>query len=395
MFKPSYVPILKAKQGEYDAVIHLTERAASQIITWFDVPQLDEKFRIKSDERSEPAIESFLNKTASDIAKAWRVPPIFLESRTVFIDLPRWASNAQTENGEHVIPYLRNRLENLGVTVNPVVRYDIWEDPIYMNAIKGIRLEEGRSFCVRLSMDADTVADIVADPDYVNERLLDMVNQLAIDPANAYFLIDFGDISGQKYFLEELIDTAKKAISLASNMGFVQIMLAGASLPSSISLAVKAQNSTGLVLRKEMMVWQALRSENPSSNIIFADYGIRNPNLSDEPKPCPNANGKIRYTIDNQYLIVRGVFLYKGLIGFQQYLGLAQSVVDSGYYLGPKLSWGDESIFKYSKSELKGSGSQTNWISFDTNHHIETVLMEVLEFNRQLTEKKFKLPIQR
>lgn len=386
MLKPIYVPILKAKQGERDAVIHLSERATNQIIPWFDVSQLDEKFRIKCDEKREPAIESFLDKTASEIADAWSIPPIFLESRAVFIDLPRWASNAQTENGEHIVSYLRNRLEYLGVSVNPVVRYDIWEDPVYMNAVKSIRLEKGRSFCIRLSMDADTVADIVADPDYVSEHLLDIINQLAIAPVNTYLLIDFGDISGQKYYIEELIDTAKKAISLAINMGFVQIMLAGSSLPSSISAAVKEQNSSGLVLRKEMMVWQALRSENPSINIIFADYGVRNPNLSDEPKSCPNANGKIRYTIDKQYLIVRGVFLYKGLIGFQQYIGLAQSVVDSGYYLGPRFSWGDEILFKHSKSESKGPGSQKSWISYETNHHIETVLMEVLEFNRQLME---------
>jgi hypothetical protein len=49
---------------------------------------------------------------------------------------------------------------------------------------------------------------------------------------------------------------------------------------------------------------------------------------------------------------------------------------------------GDERILNYSKPGLKGRGNQTTWITIDTNHHIETVLMEILEFSRQLTAKK-------
>jgi hypothetical protein len=389
---PIYVPILKSKKGEYDALAHLSERATNQIIPWFDIPQLpppDENTNKATKKRPEQPIESFLDNIALDISKAWGGPPLFFISKSIFMDLPRWAPNAQTENGEHVIPYLRNRLEYCGIIVNPVIRYDIWGDPVYMNAIKGIRLEAGRSFCIRLSMDVDTVADIKADPDYVSERLSDIINHLAIDPAETYLLIDFGDISNQRYFIEELVDTAKQAISLVRDSGFSQVMLAGASLPSSINLAVKVHNSTGLVLRKEMMIWQALLSETPSLNVIFADYGVRNPSSSDESRSCPNANGKIRYTIGNHYFIARGEYLFKGTgIKFQQFRNLAQIVINSGYYLEPKFSWGDESILRHSKLESKGPGNQGDWISIDTNHHIETVLMEILEFRRQLTAKK-------
>lgn len=373
------MPILKAKQGEFNALTHLSERATNQIVPWFDVSRLDDKTRQKSEHHSEPPVESFLDKVASGIAKAWVDKPIFL-------DLPRWAPNAQTENGEHVIPYMRNRLEHLGVIVNSVVKYDFWDDPVYVNAMKGIRLGNGRKFCIRLSMDIDTVDDM-SGQDYFIERLADIVEQLDIDPFETYVLIDFGDVSGQSHFIEEMVDKAKQAIYLAYESGFSQIMLAGSSLPISIDLAVKARNSTGLVLRKEMMTWQTLISENHSLKLTFADYGVRNPSASDEPMPFPNANGKIRYTIDKQYFIARGYSLNSGL-KFLQFCNLAKIVVDSGYYIGEKFSWGDERILDYSKPESKGSGNQTTWISIDTNHHIETVLMEILEFSRQLTSKK-------
>ncbi len=377
--KPIYVPILKAKKGEFDALVHLSKRAINQIVPWFDVPRLAENARKKSEEHSELPVESFLNKTASGIAKAWA-------GKTIFIDLPRWATNAQTENGEHVIPYLRNRLELLGINVNPVVDYTSWDDPVYVNAIKGMRLKNGQNFCIRLNMDVDTVEDM-ADPEYFVERLSDIVEQLDTKLSNIHLLIDFGDVSSQSYFIEGMVEKAKQAIFLVQRIGISQIMLAGSSLPTSINLAVKAQNSTGLVLRKEMLTWRTLLSENKFQDLTFADYGVRNPSASDEPMPFPNANGKIRYTIDNQYFIARGCPLNTGL-KYQQFCNLAQIVVSSGHYLQEKFSWGDERMLSYSKNESKGPGSQTTWITIDTNHHIETVLMEILEFRHQLTAKK-------
>jgi hypothetical protein len=374
-----YVPILKSKKGEFDALAHLYPKASNQIIPWFDVPRLDDKARKKSEQDSKPPIESFLNKVAVDINKAWT-------AKSIFMDLPRWATNAQTENGEHVIPYLRNRLELLGITVNPVIDYVSWDDPVYVNAMKGIRLDIGRNFCIRLNMDFDTVEDM-ADPDYFVDRLSDIIQQLDIDPSKTYLLIDFGDVSSQAHFIVEMVDKAKLAISLVSECGFSKIMLAGSSLPTSIDLAVKAQNSTGLVLRKEMMVWRTLLSENQSLNITFADYGVRNPSAGDEPMPFPNANGKLRYTIDKEYFITRGYPLNTGS-KYQQFCNLAQTVVESEHYLGPKSSWGDERMLSYSKNESEGPGNQTTWIAIDTNHHIETVFLEVLEFNRKLTANK-------
>ena len=385
--KPIYVPILKAKEGEFAALVQISERASNQIVPWFDVPQLDDKTRLTSEERSESPIESYLNKKALGIADAWLGKPIFYENKPIYMDFPRWAPNAQTESGEHVIPYFLNRLEHLQVIVNPVIRYDFWDDPVYANAFKGMRLENGRNFCIRLKMDVDTVEDIKADPGHVTDQLSGIVKKLNINPSETYLLIDFGDVSGQAHFIEEMVDIAKQTISLVQEIGFSQIMLAGSSLPASINLAVKAQNSTGLVLRKEMMVWQTLLSEIPSLNITFADYGIRNPSASDEATSCKNANGKIRYTIDNHFFIARGHSLYGTNSGFEQFCDLAQIVVNSGHYLGKTFSWGDKQITLHSNPE-HNPGNQTNWITIDTNHHIETVLMEILEFSRQLTAKK-------
>lgn len=382
--KPIYVPILKAKQGEFDALAHLSERASNQIIPWFDIPRLSDINREKFEKYSKPPIQSFLNDIAFNIANAWSGKPIFDESKSIFMDLPQWSPDAQIENGEHIIPYLLKQLERLEVNVNPVVRYDFWDDPVYVNTLKNINLKSERHYCIRLDMDINTVDDIRADPDYVSERLIDIIQQLELNPAETYLLIDFGDVSKQSDFIEEMIDKAKQAISLVQQCGFSRIMLGGASLPISIAEAVDNKDSEGLVIRKEMMTWQILLSENPSLNIIFADYGVRNPNSKDESKGNKYTNGKIRYTTsDKNYFIARGHWLYNSDDKFHQFCDLAKTVITSEYYLGEAFSWADKQLSLHSNPKSK-SGNLSEWITIDTNHHIETVAMEVLEFNQQL-----------
>lgn len=382
--KPLYVPILKAKQGEFDALAHLSERASNQIIPWFNIPQLSDKNREKLKKCSKPPIQSFLNDIAFNIAKAWSGRPLLGEKKSIFMDLPQWSPDAQIENGEHIIPYLLNQLERLEVNVNPVVRYDFWDDPVYVNALKNINLENERNYCIRLDMDSDTVDEIMSDSGYVNQILLDIVQQLELNPTETYLLIDFGDVSKQSHSILEMIDEAKQAISLVQQCGFSQIMLAGASLPTSINEAVEDKDATGIVLRKEMMTWQILLSENPSLNIIFADYGVRNPNSVEESKGSKYTNGKIRYTTgDKNYFIARGHWLYISDDKFHQFCDLAKTVITSEYYLGEFFSWADKQLSLHSNPKSKPGGLQ-EWITIDTNHHIETVVMEILEFNRQL-----------
>lgn len=388
--KPIYVPILKAKQGEFDALVHLSERASNQIIPWFDIPQLNDKNREKFEKCSKPPIQSFLNDISFNIAKAWSGRPLLCETKSIFIDFPQWLPDVQTENGEHIIPYLLNQLERCNVNVNPVIRCDIWGELVYVNALKNIKLENGRNFCIRLDMDIDTVAEIMTETDYVNQILLDIIEQLEINPVETYLLIDFGDVSKQSHSILDMINQAKQTISLVQQCGFSQIMLAGASLPTSINEAVEDKDSTGLVLRKEMMTWQDILAENPSLNIIFSDYGVRNPNSVEESKGSKYTNGKIRYTTsDKNYFIARGHWLYISDDKFHQFCDLAKTVITSEYYLGESFSWADKQLSLHSNPTSKSGGLQ-EWISIDTNHHIETVAMEVLEFNRNLATIRAK-----
>ncbi|WGW30463.1 beta family protein [Pseudomonas aeruginosa] len=373
--KEKYIPILKAKEGEFRAVSLMSSLALENTHLWFDVPQLDEKRRGDLLERHLPPVESFLNSVAYGMFQACK-------GRYVYLDLPRWATNAQTEGGEHVIPFVRNQLEALGVKVSPAVDVVRWDDPIYVNALSGMRLEVGREFIVRIPIDRDTIEEM-SEEDIFLDRLEDISTRLAFDPGLTPVMMDFGDISAPRHSVSGLLEVSDRVISLLRRAGFNEIAISGCSLPAFVSTAVKKQNSNGLVLRKEMHVWRDLLKNNGDFPIIYSDYGIRGPN-SKESGGFSSMNGKIRYTIEKECFIVRGYPLKQGEKG-AQYYDLAQKVVDSGYFRRG-FSWGDNQILRCSYGEFKGSSS--DWVAIDTNHHIESVVLEVLEYQRHVAAVK-------
>ena len=131
-----------------------------------------------------------------------------------------------------------------------------------------------------------------------------------------------------------------------------------------------------------MLLWKNARQQYPTCQIFFGDYGVRGPSTGDVG--YGNTNAKIRYTIDDEYFIVRGHVIRKPLGGFQ-HCGLAQTLIDSGRYLGPGFSWGDSEIQRCANQEI--GGGSTTWIKIDTSHHVAYVVAEIAEFERVTTTK--------
>jgi hypothetical protein len=105
-----------------------------------------------------------------------------------------------------------------------------------------------------------------------------------------------------------------------------------------------------------MVLWKDVREKYPEMPIYFGDYGVRGPNTN-QGVPNPHTNGKIRYTIENQYFIARGQPMTKPPKG-QQHWALAEAIIGSGYFLGPDFSWGDNEIQRCSNREFPGGKAQ-------------------------------------
>lgn len=364
--EPIYFPVMKAMAGEFTALENMKAHTVSQIVPLFDFPLIPEKN--KAYRESLTPIDLFIKTTCNSIKQVWA-------GRYAMFDIFHWNPTTTSESGEHIASAIYNTLKSLGVNVVPVVGYDRWEVQEYKHSLKSIAGSHSGRFCIRLDHHA---FEDTADPDYLLDTLEDIIESLEISPANCHILLDFEDVSVLP--LVDLLEKFDSMINLISRYEFSSYSIAGCSLPKTINLAVKDINSCGTVLRKEMLLWQDIRRQYPRLSIYFGDYAVRGPGSNSGIKN-PNTNGKIRYTIPNAHFIARGHKMTLPPKGEQHWV-LAQNIINSGYYLGPDFSWGDNKIMQCRNKEF--SGGAPTWIKIDTNHHLAFVVSEVTEFERVL-----------
>ncbi|MBA0218817.1 beta family protein [Pectobacterium brasiliense] len=369
---PTYVPILKAKPGEFSALENLKPIYSDKITPFFEIPKFTNKIRelayLKSSTQPK---KNYLDKIANDIISSCK-------TSSLFFDHFEWKPNVYTETGEHVYSYMFRKLCASGLKIYPVIGLDRWDDVDYQNALRNLTTPDDTLYCLRI--DSETIEDAY-DEEHFIESIENIMDELHLTGEQLVVLFDFGDVT--KKSIVSLLADMHHLLKVTAKFSFGASMIAGASFPTFINEAVKDEDSTGYVERREMVVWKTLLEEN-TEGLIFADYGIRNPSALDDV-PAIHANGKIRHTINNRYFVARGHSKQKGNKGEQIY-DLAKVIITSPHYLNVSFSWGDKKIFDCSLKKFKGRPQ--DWVGYDTNHHISYVVEEILEFERVRTAKK-------
>lgn len=369
---PKYTPILKAKQGEFDAQTNLPIEVKNKILPLFELPKFTESTsKLSICRGKENPIECYLNRIINNIA-------LSCGNTATMLDMFNWAPNSTIENGEHVLNYTICNLIHMGVPVTPVIGYDRWEDPEYSNALKHLPNTDGK-FCIRLESYA---FEDMLDTEHFVTVIEEIIEALDLNTSLCNVLLDFGDVT--KASIVVIQETIESALLILSKYSFEFISIAGSSITKIINDMVADRDSTGIVLRREMVAWQASKKSVNAANLVFGDYGVTNP-AAEEVVIAPDANGKIRYTIGKNYFIARGHSRRQGNKGEQMY-DLSKAVINSGYYMDPKYSWGDQRIMSCSNGEFKGRPH--DWVAIDTNHHIKAVLSEIFEFERSVAPTK-------
>jgi hypothetical protein len=364
---PTYLPILKALQSEYEASAHVDPAHLEVIHPLFDVPAIGQQRRdTKKYRNSLTPVSDYLDEVAKNVGASWK-------GASIIADAFNWAAAATVETGEQAIAYLYASLRSEGLTVAPVVGYDRWDDPVYRVAMRGLDLSDAPYVCLRLETSA--MEDAI-EPEVFHDRIREMLEDMELGASDCAVLVDFGDLTTKS--LLELTDEAARVLGLLGSYGFRYIATAGCSMPKSVDLAVSRPDSKARVVRKEMLLWQTMRAAFPNLPLVYGDYGVRGPG-SNEGIRNPHTNAKIRYTADKAFLVVRGHSVKKERQVIQM-PKLARAVVNSRDFLAG-LSWGDRVIQECS-SGLPVKGGHGKWIAYDTSHHLAFVVEELREFER-------------
>lgn len=342
---PKYVSINRAKKGEFDVYKELSDPIKQSTLPIFELPSMPKKMleSYKYASVLDP-ISLYIKNKSSDIHDAVR-------SSVIGIDIRSWSPNSTIETGEHILSYYSSCLEQLGCNVIPVVGYDRWGDEEYSTVLKQLSKSNDRFF---IRLDEDVFQDML-EGEYFLEIFEEIVSSLNLNTQKSAVILDLGDVSKNTSTIVSLHDKISDALRLLSKYNFSFISIAGCSVSSDINGMVSEVNSQGLVVRKELKAWKSVRSFSPNIALVFGDYGVVNPTLSDDII-APNANGKIRYTVEESYFVVRGYPKNTKEKGAQMH-ELCRRLIASGHYIENSFSFGDGRIDLCANEDIAEGGN--------------------------------------
>ena len=365
-----YVPILKGKQGELNALLNTDPKLFTSFTPMIEVPPIPSEYP-EGQDTPIPAktIDAHIKLVAKSFAKSLKgLPSVFVDG--YYIEL-----EDELDGGKSPIDALFEALRTAKIQFIPTIGLDRVED--YADSVKSAIDVDKRGVCLRLvESDIESFAALGA-------QITSLLKVLKVPPEQVDLLIDFGPKVPQNSALPFMLD------ALPSIDKWRSLTIASSSFPSSM-MALK-KNSIEELEREEWLAWLSIRSKKNATKRIptFGDYSINHPVLTEINPRIMQMSPNIRYTGDLNYIVAKGQaqprkkkkptpaeeLARAQLAPSVQYPKLATLIKKHPAWKGAKFSWGDMFIDKCSRKECVGNS--TDWRSVGTCHHIAAVVQQI------------------
>lgn len=324
---PKYVPIIKWKKGEQEALKELTDNIKDEIIPLIEI----------TPDFNETKLDSTLKSWENQYFYYDVLPECYEDDDEIYFRI------LKKLDSKYVIPVL-----------------ELEDD---LDIISSADHCSSNGFALRITCD-DADNDIITDS-------IDEISK-TFDIGNIDLILDMKEITNEKYIV------VKSILSDINNLqGFRNIILSSSSFPETLNGIERFELST--VNRDDWFFWKKCTDKlNPKFkiNLVYSDYGIDIPKfVSFIPGMSPLF--KIRYTYDDKFIILKGQTIKKGGLDKDSVSTLCNTLVSSEYFKGKDFSWGDNYIFEHSTNEAPSYGNLTTWIKVGANHHITFVINQL------------------
>lgn len=355
----NYLPFLKFKQNEIQAVFGLEADIFPYVVPLFDIPK--EK-RIDTAE----GIASRVAKGAKQLASHSKK----IANLNFFVD-NHDLDDSIAINGQHQYRFILSQLQNYNVI--PVMAFDRVADH---NQAALDRCRQGQTQVgIRLQFE-DFQSFALLRP-----KLDSLVAQAKLAGVlTTYLIFDCRLITSDSH-----ASTLKKAIAKFCEKSMqtydsTHYIVAGSVIPASIA-DLMATNTERTLKRLEDNIWRHLVSNPSTANIIYGDYGIVSPEFSELDLPAelmPKfAAPKVFYTTSGEFYIQRGGQFSGHPKGYGQYFDIADKIAKKPFYRTDKYSYGDKYIFdrsSFSPALPAKGGAPGSWIKATLSAHIAYVV---------------------
>ncbi len=349
----TYVPILKWRMGEYQALHRLSDRAKEAIIPLLLIPPIEYDFE---EERMKRTVDEHILPFPKKYDDKWG-------KGKALIDIHESLDLASVEGGRFALEHVFDDLRMRECAAIPVARMS--RTKAYTNQVQRIAEVDERGVCLRVGLTE------LMRPDF-NSRLKDICMELGVELSEIDLVLDLGEPENF-----EPIDVFAKLIlgrmrSINGLDDFRSLVVAGMSLKLS-----EVKKPGGEVPRLEWALYKAMLKVLGETRVpSYGDYTVETPKFSEMDMRLLNPAGKIVYTCDDTWLIPKGGSFRRDN---SQMTGHCAEIIKSGHYLDISFSFGDKRI-NDTGNGTASCGNQTTWKQVAVNHHIEKVVDQLANY---------------
>jgi len=357
-----YIPCLRWKMGEYQAVYTLSDTKKRMFTPLIEVPEIGWDFEENKEKKTiDEHLSDFVLKK---IYKKWG-------NTFCFVDLKLIGLSVRMKNGIHPLKYVFDDLRKEECSAIPVTGLD--RDKAYQQVVTRILTKDNSGVCLRISIEE-------AAKNSFRKEINSSLSALDIQANNCDLIIDLGapnflPLDGFSMVIQQIVS------KLPYLNDWRTFTVLSTSFPATMAGIKKGGE---VVTRHEWQLYKILVADLRKAKLrlpTFGDHTISHPQVLDMDMRLLKPNATIKFTIDDGWYIVKGNNVKD--YGYEQFHGLSEQVLAFHHYRDSTFSWGKEYIRKCANRSAK-RGNLTKWVQVGTNHHIEKVTQDISSFYASL-----------
>ncbi len=350
----TYVPALRWRQAEYQALKRLGQTVKDQIVPLITIPDVEYDFEQQEPKRT---VDEHVRPFITRYQEKWG-------QRPAWIALNEAIANGRMDDGSHVFDYVFSGLRLHDAQAVPAL--PLAADSATIAAVSTVVAHDrqGSAILVRLE-------DLMADGP--EARVVALAKDLQVGLKGIDLIIDLKAPNFEPYdsFATALIAYMPR---LGDLMAFRKVVLVSTAIPETLADISKG---TDAIPRHDWLFYQTLLKKLPGGmrRPVYGDYTIVHPNFEAKDMRIVKPAGKIIYTREDMWGTRKGDSFRDNRD--QMHSHCQAIVLDAGFdFRGQDYSWGDAYISDCA-ARRQSASNLGQWKKVAINHHITLVVEEL------------------
>lgn len=344
-----YVPALRWRQGEYQALLRLANPVKDRIVPFITIPEIEFDFE---DWRAKKSVQEHVHPFAARYKSKWA-------KRPAWIGVHRSIVQEHMDDGRDVFTYVFEGLRAFEANAVPTI--PLGANGSTVRAVASIVKRDSLGVAISVRLE-----DLMKpDPD---ARVQALVSALGVEFSDTDLIVDLGAPNFEPYeaFSGGLIIALRR---LGDLQAYRNLVVIGTAIPETFKNVAKG---TDEIPRHDWLFYKTLLTKLPDGmrRPSFGDYTIVHPEFTPVDMRKIKSAGKIVYTTPRSWSVRKGGAFRDNP---EQMHGHCADLISKAFFKGSGYSSGDNYIAKCAVGQ-EGPSNQTRWKDVAINHHITHVL---------------------